>query len=111
MIGFSGSGPDARETRCMPRYLVERHFPAGLDVAIGDDGVSRIVAANRYAEVTWLRSYVTDDNKTMLCLYEADSPEAVRKAARRARLPVEIIRRVSVLDPYRFNGRRSAPDN
>lgn len=73
--------------------------------------MSRIAAANRYAEVAWLYSYVTEDTKIMLCLYEADSPEAVRKAARRAGLPIDVIRRVSVLDPYGFAPARSAHGN
>jgi hypothetical protein len=84
----------------MPRYLVERHFPAGVDAGLGDDGLARIADASRSAEVAWLYSYVTDDATTMFCLYQADSPEAVRKASRRAGLPVDVIRRVSVLDPY-----------
>jgi hypothetical protein len=86
----------------MPRYLVERTLPAGLDAALAEDGMSRIVAANRYAEVAWLHSYVTEDTKVMVCLYEADSPEAIRKAARRAGLPITVIHRVSVLDPHGF---------
>jgi hypothetical protein len=95
----------------MPRYLVERHFPAGVDAALADDSMSRIAAANRYAEVAWLYSYVTDDATMMLCLYEADTPEAVRKAARRAGLPITLIRRVTVLDPYGFPPPRPAADD
>ncbi len=92
----------------MPRYLVERRFLDGVNAVLGEGSMSRIAAANRYAEVAWLCSYVTDDGKTMLCLYEADSPEAVRKAARRAELPVTVIHRVSVLDPYGFVAPRPA---
>jgi hypothetical protein len=40
----------------------------------------------------------------MLCLYEAPSPEAIRKAARANRLPVDRISQVRVLDPYTYQG-------
>ena len=95
----------------MPRYLVERRFPDGVGPALTAELMSRVAAANRYAEVAWLHSYVTDDTKIMFCLYDADSPEAVRKAARRAGLPVDVIRRVTVLDPYGFTAPRWALDN
>lgn len=95
----------------MPRYLVERRFPEGLDSALDEAGLSRVTAANRHAGVAWLGSYVADDAKTMFCLYEADSPEAVRKAARRAGLPVDVIHRVTVLDPHGFKVPRPPMEN
>jgi hypothetical protein len=43
---------------------------------------------------------VDEDSGTMLCLYEAPSPEAIRTAARHNGLPVDRIIKVRVLDPY-----------
>ena len=43
------------------------------------------------------------DGKTTFCIYEAPTPEAIRKAAAQNRLPVDRIVRVRVLDPY-FDG-------
>jgi hypothetical protein len=36
----------------------------------------------------------------MFCVYDAPSPEAIRRAAERNGLPVDRITRVTVLDPY-----------
>jgi Nickel responsive protein SCO4226-like len=84
----------------MPRYLVERDLPEGL--ALGPDlaeGCRQILQRNR-DEVTWLHSYVSEDGKKLFCVYEAPSPEAIRKSAARNGLPVESITSVRVLDPY-----------
>jgi Protein of unknown function (DUF4242) len=51
----------------MPRYVVERTFPAGLQIPGGGDGEA-------VGEKTF-------------CVYDAPSPEAVRKTAGRSELP------------------------
>jgi hypothetical protein len=79
----------------MPRYLVERTFSAKPALA-----VEAVVEWNADDGVTWIHSYVSEDTGTMLCLYEAPSPEAIRRAARRNGLPVDRITKVRVLDPY-----------
>ncbi len=48
-------------------------------------------------EVRWIRSYVLDESGGSVgtvCIYEATSPEAIRKHASRADLPVDEIIRV-----------------
>lgn len=52
--------------------------------------------------VTWLHSYVSQDNKRTFCVYEAPSPEAIRTTAASNDFPVDRITQVRVLDPY-FN--------
>jgi hypothetical protein len=50
-------------------------------------------------DIRWIRSYVLDEGDGAvgtICLYEATSPEAIRKHASVADLPVDAI--VSVLD-------------
>ena len=42
----------------------------------------------------------TPDKKRTFCIYEAPSPEAIRKVADRNGLPVDRITEVRVLDPY-----------
>lgn len=61
----------------MPRFLVERTFPDGLAIPLNQQG----------AEATF-------------CIYDAPTPEAIRRAAQRNALPVDRIVEVSVLDPY-----------
>lgn len=87
----------------MPRYLVERTFPAGLAIPATEEGavMCRTVVGNNAEElVTWVHSYVTPDKTRTFCIYDGPSPEAIRKAARRNSLPVDQIIEVSVLDPY-----------
>jgi hypothetical protein len=81
----------------VPRYLVERTFSGAPELA-----VECVVERNADDGVTWMYSYVSDDNATMFCLYEAPSPEAIRRAARRNDLPVDRITMVRVLDPYSY---------
>ena len=87
----------------MQRYLVERTFPSGLEVPPGAAGVemrTSLVDANADDHVTWVHSYVSDDATRTFCVYDAPSPEAIRRAADRCGLPVDSITAVSVLDPY-----------
>ena len=105
----------------MPRYVVERTFPEGLGIPASPKGAAAcraVVERNLEGAVTWLHSYVSADEKTTFCVYEADSPqairdhasaaglpvdEAIRDVAERNGLPVDRITQVRVLDPY-FNG-------
>jgi Protein of unknown function (DUF4242) len=87
----------------MPRYLVERTFPDGLHIPIDEAGAnvcSNVVDVNATESVTWVHSYVNDDKTKTFCVYDAPSPEAVRRAAQLNQLPVDAISRVTVLDPY-----------
>jgi len=43
---------------------------------------------------------VTGDKHKTFCIYDAPSPEAIRRAASRNQLPVDTITEVRVLDPY-----------
>jgi hypothetical protein len=87
----------------MPRYLVERTFPDGLAIPMTEEGAHiclNVVNTNADDTVTWVHSYVTPDRHKTYCIYDAPSPEAVRRAARRNNLPVDQITEVRVLDPY-----------
>lgn len=87
----------------MRRYLIERHFPAGLAVpmtAEGRQAMANVVTNNAEHGVTWIHSYVSPDRKDTFCIYDGPSPEAIRKVAERNGLPVGRITEVSVLDPY-----------
>ena len=87
----------------MPRYMIERTFPDGLGLMPNDEGrqaASTVIANNAQQGVTWIHSYVTPDKKHTYCIYDAPTPEAVRKVADRNGLPVERIIEVRVLDAY-----------
>jgi hypothetical protein len=90
----------------MQRYMVERSFPDGLNISVNHEGAaaSRMIVFNNAEEgVTWIHSYVSEDRKKSYCIYEAPSPEAVRRASRRNNLPVDRITDVRILDPYFYH--------
>jgi Protein of unknown function (DUF4242) len=87
----------------MPRYVVQRSFPEGLRIPLADGGAELcrgVVERNAEEGVTWISSFVSEDKTRTFCIYDAPSPEAIRKTAARNELPVDQITRVSVLDPY-----------
>jgi hypothetical protein len=87
----------------MPRYCIERELATDLNV-LTDGGAAelvRIVLANNLDDgVTWLHSYITPDRKRSFCICEAPTPEAVRRASSRNKLPIKQIFEVRVVDPY-----------
>src|SRR5438045_6066825 len=104
------NGRGRREER-MPRYVVERKFPEGLPIPAGVEGAAlclAVVERNADEGVTWVHSYVSDDRAKTFCVYDAPSPEAIRKTAPRNDLPVDRITQVRVLDPYFYERRREA---
>jgi len=50
--------------------------------------------------VTWVHSYVSEDNGKTFCVYDAPKPEAIRQCAAKNGLPADRITEVHVLDPY-----------
>jgi hypothetical protein len=87
----------------MPRYMVQRSFPEGLQIPVTDAGAEAcrgVVDRNAEEGVTWVHSYVSADKRTTFCIYDGPTPEAIRKTAARNTLPVDQITEVRVLDPY-----------
>jgi hypothetical protein len=84
--------------------MVERRFPEGLGVLTAES-LDTVIHNNATEQVTWIRSFVTDDRQRTFCVYDAPTPEAVRRAASRSGLPIDSIDDVTVLDPYCFHGR------
>lgn len=87
----------------MPRYMVQRTFPDGVEIDVSNGGADvcqTLIERNAQEGVTWVHSYVSADRKHTFCVYDAPTPEAIRKTAARNELPVQQITQVSVLDPY-----------
>jgi len=69
--------------------MIERRYAEELEVhAEAADGVNRI---NDDEGVRWLYSFLSVDRRKTYCLYDAPSPEAIRRAAARAGLPADVI--------------------
>jgi hypothetical protein len=66
--------------------LVERE----LDSTVSCEKIRARAAAGGVESggVTWLRSFCSNDRRRMVCLYRAPDAEAVRRAQRRANLPL-----------------------
>ena len=94
---------NSKDKISMKRYMVERTFPDGLEIPVNLEGSAiclNVVSTNVEDNVFWVHSYVTTDHKKTFCIYDAPSPDAIRKAAEKNGLPVDNITEVSVLDPY-----------
>ena len=90
----------------MPRYMVERSFPDGLQIPMNADGASAccsVVERNAGEGVSWVHSYVSADKTKTFCVYDAPSPEAIRSVAEKNGLPVDAVHEVRVLDPYFYH--------
>jgi hypothetical protein len=73
----------------MPIFVVERRFAEEIDLtADAADGINLI---NDDESVRWLYSFLSADKRKTYCLYEAPSPEAIRRAAVRAGLPAGVV--------------------
>lgn len=90
----------------MPRYMVQRTFPEGLHIPLDTGGVELcrgVIERNADEGVTWISSFVSEDKTCTFCVYDAPTPEAIRRTAAGNGLPVDQITRVSVLDPYFYS--------
>jgi hypothetical protein len=90
----------------MPRYVVERTFPTGLEIPIANGGAeicSTVVQRNAELGVTWVHSYVSEDKKSTFCIYDAPTLDAIHATAAANELPVDRITEVRVLDPYFYS--------
>ena len=73
----------------MPVFVIERRWAERLEAsAEAADGINRI---NDEEGVRWLYSFLSADRRKTYCLYEAPSPEAIRRAAARAGIPADAV--------------------
>jgi uncharacterized protein DUF4242 len=89
----------------MPRYMVERTFPEGLNIPPGEplaETVRSVMDINAKSAVTWVHSCVSDDKKKSFCVYDGPDAGAIHHTASQNGLPVDRIREVTVLNPYFF---------
>jgi len=87
----------------MALFLIERNYAQTLDPTAAD--IKALGEVNRTAGVRWLYSFLSADKRKTYCLYEADSDEAIREAARLAGLPADVIVELSgELRPEQFVG-------
>ena len=79
----------------MPVFMIERNFADKL--AVSPEAAGSVKLINDELGVQWLISFLSADKKKTYCLYEAESPEAIRESARRVGIPVDNIIEVGEL--------------
>src|SRR5829696_577158 len=83
--------PSGRRT--MPVFVIERRYAEQIDPNAED--VREINEINADEDVRWLMSFLSADKRKTYCLYEAESAEAILRAAARAGLPANVITEVT----------------
>jgi hypothetical protein len=73
----------------MALFMIERNFAAPFNASAED--FKAVVKINDEVGVKWLHSFLTADKRKTYCLYEAESGDAIREAARRAGLPADAV--------------------
>jgi hypothetical protein len=73
----------------MALFMIERNFAEAFNASKKD--YKGVVEINDAAGVKWLYSFLSADKRKTYCLYEAESGDAIREAARRAGLPADIV--------------------
>ena len=73
----------------MPIFMVERRFAEQMEPDL--EGATEINLINDDEDVRWLYSFLSADKRKSYCLYEAESADAIRRAAVRAGLPADLI--------------------
>lgn len=79
----------------MPVFMIERNFADRLEVS--PEAAANVKLINDELGVQWLISFLSADKKKTYCLYEAESPEAIRESARRVGIPADNIIEVGEL--------------
>ena len=69
--------------------MIERNYAEQIAPSV--DTVKTIGVINSDVGVKWLYSFLSADKRKTYCLYEADSAEAIREAAKRAGLPADVV--------------------
>jgi hypothetical protein len=73
----------------MPIYMIERRFAEQFEPSL--EGAEGVNAINDEEGVRWLHSFLSADKRKTYCLYEAESPDAIIRAAERCGIPADVV--------------------
>ena len=89
----------------MPLYLIRRDADPGSSDEELESGAFRAFCFTfLYENMRWVTSYRDAEASRYYCIYEADNEEQLREHARRARIPCDEIRQISVVGPEKYVG-------
>ena len=69
--------------------MVEERFDPSLDLSQGSPVADTVSPCLPIHDVTWVSSYIANDGSRCVCVYEAESAEAVRRVYRTAGVAFE----------------------
>ena len=84
----------------MPRFMIERNFAERLEMT--KEGTDKVNLINDEEGVKWILTFLSADKRKTYCLYEAESAEAIKRAARRNDIPADVIIQVDEISPAMF---------
>lgn len=84
----------------MPKFLIERNFAEEMEFT--KEGVSEVDRINDDEGIKWLFSFLSADKKKTYCLYEAPNADAIRRAAKQANIPADVVIEVGEVNPAMF---------
>lgn len=73
----------------MPIFMIERRYAEQMRPTV--EVTAGINEINADENVRWLYSFLSADRMRSFCLYEAESAEAIRRAADRSGLPADSV--------------------
>ena len=73
----------------MSLFIIERNWAERLEVDPGT--VKTVQEINEDCNVKWITSFLSADKRKTYCLYEANNPEELREAAKRAGIPADLV--------------------
>ena len=79
------------------RYLIQRTFPAGALDGVTPEVKKMVNANNKALGVTWEHSYANADKTKTFCIYNGPSEAAIREAAKKNNLPVDVVTEIPVM--------------
>jgi hypothetical protein len=77
----------------MPVFMVERRYAE--DFTLDAETAAGLNLINEQEDVRWLYSFLAADMRKTYCLYEADSAEAIRRAAVQSGLSADVVMEMS----------------
>ena len=86
----------------MARFVIERNFAERLEMDGWRGKNPEIEAINDEEGVKWIFSFLSADKRKTYCLYEAPDEDSIRRAAKRANVPADVITRVDQVTPEMF---------
>ncbi len=86
----------------MPKFIIERTVGKLTEDQVAEALRRAQAVADELPQVKWIRTYYADAEGKMYCEYEAPHIDLIYEHARRAKVPADVVRMVTELEPAMF---------